>query len=195
MLDRLSANLAQNLRRLREARGLTQQELSEVSGVPRPTLAHLESGGANPTLGVMARVALALSVPMEELVASPRAVLSLHRAETLTETTEEGVSCRELCVDAPSGFGVERLELALKSRAERPAGRSADRTYLACERGEVDVIAGDEQCTLRAGDVALLERGTAFGFSNRGRGAAVVYSVRLGSPLGPSSSTGARSSP
>ncbi len=192
MLDRLSANLAENLRRLREARGLTQQELSDESGVPRPTLAHLESGSANPTLGVMARVALALSVPMEVLVAAPRAALTLYAVESLPETEADGVCSRDLCVDAPSGFGVERLELSVKSQGERVAGRSADRTYLTCERGEVDVVSGNERCVLRPGDVAVLERGAAFGFSNRGRGAAVLYSVRVGAWAAPSSGTAAR---
>jgi len=191
MLDRLSANLADNLRRLREARGLTQQELSEVSGVPRPTLAHLESGSANPTLGVMARVAMALSVPMEELVSSPRPVLVRRALDTLPDHTHEGVSVRDLCAEAPTGFGIERLELALKSRADRPAGRNADRTYLACERGEVDVTSGNERVLLQAGDVAVLERGAPYAFSNRGRGAAVLYSVRVGGWGAASSATGA----
>lgn len=180
MLDRLSASLAANLRRLREARGLTQQELSEASGVPRPTLAHLESGSANPTLSVLARVAATLSVPMEELVAAPPAALTLHRAESLVEHDASGARSRELCPDGPGGIVVERIELPLRGRLERAVGRQADRTYLACERGEVEVVSGSERHSLGGGDVVVVRRGAVHLLLNRGRGAAVIYSVRTG---------------
>src|SRR5512144_2705734 len=82
-MDDVAAALAQNLRQLRVARGLTQEQLAKVSGVPRPTWAHLESGAANPTLGVLVRVADALEVRIEELIGPPRAAARLYRAGTL----------------------------------------------------------------------------------------------------------------
>ena len=72
-VERLSRNLSHNLRRLREERGLTQAALAQAAGVPRPTLAKLESGSPNPTLHVLARVAEALRVAIEELLAVVRA--------------------------------------------------------------------------------------------------------------------------
>ena len=62
MPDTLSERLAANIRQLREARGLTQEQMARLSGIPRATWGHLESGGANPTLSVLHKVALALQV-------------------------------------------------------------------------------------------------------------------------------------
>ncbi|HYO92875.1 MAG TPA: XRE family transcriptional regulator [Polyangiaceae bacterium] len=180
VLDRLSSNLAANLRRLREARGLTQQELSDASGVPRPTLAHLETGQANPTLGVLARVASALGVAMEQLVAVPLQCLATYSASDLPHRTQNGASIRELCPDSPGAFFAERLELPPKSELARAAGRQADKTYLACERGEVEVVSGLEQQQLRTGDVAIVARGAPHVCLNRGRGAAVIYCIKVG---------------
>lgn len=180
MLDDLSANLASNVRRLREARGLTQQELSDASGVPRPTLAHLESGSANPTLGVLARVAVALGVSMEDFIRAPRAALVLQAASSLPCWERAGASGRELSSDAPGGLVVERIELSPRAVLERAAGRSHDRTYLACERGELDVSSGSEHELLRGGDVVVIAQGRAHVCTNRGRAAAVLYSVRVG---------------
>ena len=64
-------NLAGNVRQLRDRRGLTQQQLALLSDIPRPTLASLESGAANPTLSVLTRVAAALQVSIEELIGTP----------------------------------------------------------------------------------------------------------------------------
>ncbi|MGC4090475.1 MAG: XRE family transcriptional regulator [Polyangiaceae bacterium] len=180
MLDDLSARLAENLRRLREARGLTQQDLSVASGVPRPTLAHLESGSANPTLSVIARVAHALSVPMEELVAKASATLEVRPAKTLPRHERSGARVTDVCPEPPNGIVVERIELGQRAELARDGSRQADRIYVVCERGEIEVGSGDERCALRAGDLALVRRGAAHVLSQRGRSAAVAYSVRIG---------------
>jgi transcriptional regulator with XRE-family HTH domain len=49
-MDDVAGHMGNNIRQLREARGLTQQQMAKISGVPRPTWANLESGAANPTL-------------------------------------------------------------------------------------------------------------------------------------------------
>jgi transcriptional regulator with XRE-family HTH domain len=145
--------------------------------VPRPTLAHLESGSANPTLSVLARVAQALSVPMEELVRAQSSFLTTQQVADLPETEREGARLRKLC---PSGSGLafERIELAVRSELSRVAGQKLDACYLACERGEIEVRAGEERALLKSGDVAIVVSGAAHSCVNRGRGSAVVYSVR-----------------
>ena len=72
MADDERTRLTANLKDSREARGLTQQELSDRSGVPRPTLAHLESGQGNPTLAVLIKVAGALGIGIEALVSASK---------------------------------------------------------------------------------------------------------------------------
>jgi len=180
MFDDLPARLAENLRRLREARGFTQQELSVASGVPRPTLAHLESGSANPTLSVIARVAQALSVAMEELVARSSAVLEFRSGKSLGRHERSGLRIVEVCPEAPNGVAVERIELAQRAEVLREASRQADRTFVVCERGELEISAGDERCLLRASDVVVVRRGAQHVLSQRGRSAAIAYSVRIG---------------
>ena len=64
----LGDRVARNVKQLREARGLTQQQMAKLAGLPRATWTHLESGAANPTLGV-----LKLTIPkLEE--AKPRRI-------------------------------------------------------------------------------------------------------------------------
>ena len=72
-LDRVAANLARNLASLRHSRSLTQDALAKAAGLPRSTIANLESGEGNPSLTVLTKVADALATSIDELVASPRA--------------------------------------------------------------------------------------------------------------------------
>src|SRR5262245_30240723 len=99
MANSISSNLAANMRQLREARGMTQEQMASVSNIPRPTWANLESGGSNPTLSVLVKVANALQVPVEELIGSPRAVVKLYKAEALSVSLRGKVKLRKLLPD------------------------------------------------------------------------------------------------
>src|SRR6478672_11827491 len=78
MDEKIARRLARNVRQLREARGLTQQASAALARVPRATWANLESGAANPTLGVLDRVAHAFQVTLEELVSTPKASCAFY---------------------------------------------------------------------------------------------------------------------
>src|SRR4051812_1016811 len=92
----LAENIARNLRQLREARGLSQEQLAKLSGVPRPTWANLESGSANPTVTVLAKVATALQVSVEELISAPRAIARHYPAASLPVRKRGDVQVRRL---------------------------------------------------------------------------------------------------
>lgn len=61
----------QNLRRIRNERGLTQQQLAEKAGVSQGMLSRMEAGTANPTLDIIEAVAGALDVPPPLLFGMP----------------------------------------------------------------------------------------------------------------------------
>ena len=75
------ACLASNMRHLRKEASLSQEQLSERSGVPRSTIASLERGEGNPTLQVLLGVARGLGVAIAELLAQRKANAILHRRE------------------------------------------------------------------------------------------------------------------
>ncbi len=177
-------NLARNIRALREARGLTQKQLSDRSGVPRPTWANLESGSANPTLSVLVKVASALAVSIEELIGPPRATGRFYAAEQLPSRTRGGVRVGKVLPDSLSGIDIERIAL--------PAGKSmggvphtaGTREYLFCERGKVELTASGTSWTLDPGDAVVFRGDQRHSYRNRARGETVAYSVVLLPPPG-----------
>lgn len=56
--------VARNLRRLRVAQGLSQEALAVDANVDRTYVGRLERGIENPTIGVLEKIARALTVPM-----------------------------------------------------------------------------------------------------------------------------------
>lgn len=64
----VAAGLAGNVARLRRARQLSLDALARRSGVSKGMLVAIEGGGANPSIGTLCRVAMALGASVAELV-------------------------------------------------------------------------------------------------------------------------------
>ncbi len=178
-MDVVPGHLADNLRALRTARGFSQQRAAGLAGIPRATWATLETGSANPTLTVLVRVAGALQVRVEELIAPPRPTGRLYRAGGLAQRRRGGAVVRDLLP--------EKLPCAEMGRMELPAGASftgvphtaGTREYLTCEAGRLVLVTAGETFELDPGDVVVFRGDQRHSYRNPGRVAAVGYSVVL----------------
>lgn len=62
-------NLAKNIKKLRNAKNLSQEKLARLADVANNTIIKMESGeNKNPTLETLKNVAKALSVSVDELI-------------------------------------------------------------------------------------------------------------------------------
>ena len=61
-MDYLSKNVAVNLKRTRQARGMSLDQVAEQTGVSKSMLAQIERGTANPSLGVLGKITSGLRI-------------------------------------------------------------------------------------------------------------------------------------
>ena len=176
-MDAVADHLANNIRQLRESRGLTQQQMAKISGVPRPTWANLESGAANPTLTVLIKVATALQVSLEELISPPRTSSKFYAAASLPVRRRGQVTVRRLLPEAIAGLEIERVELPPGAGMAGIPHTPGTREYLTCERGEVELSESGRLWRLQAGDVVVFRGDQSHGYRNPGREPAIAYSV------------------
>jgi transcriptional regulator with XRE-family HTH domain len=151
----INRNLADNIRRLRVARNMSQQQIARLSGVPRPTWASLETGTANPTLAVLSKAASALNVSIEELVGPPRSEFEFIAAEKVRERKRQDAKLRPLVPETLPGLEITRTELAPGGSMVGVPHKTGTREYLACERGQVELVAGGEHHLLNEGDMLV----------------------------------------
>jgi len=183
MSDDLAARLAANVRQLRQARGLTQQQMSKISRLPRATWANLESGTANPTLAVLHGVAVALQVSLEELVAQPRADAKHYPKGTLPSRTRGNVEVSSLLPDNVPGMVMERLELPPGERLVGVPHTPGTREYLTCEIGLIELVASGDTFRVEPGDVVVFRGDQRHSYLNPARERAVGYSVVMLEPV------------
>jgi transcriptional regulator with XRE-family HTH domain len=180
----LGERIGRNIRDLRAARSQTQQQMSRLSGLPRATWQHLESGDGNPTVSVLHKVALALQVSVEELISPPRAACRFYAAGALPRKARGSCTVSRLLPDEIPGMSMERMELPPRAAIAGIPHTAGTREYLTCEAGELVLAVAGEQWTLRPGDVVVFRGDQKHGYSNPGSKPAVGYSVVLLAPTG-----------
>jgi transcriptional regulator with XRE-family HTH domain len=177
MADELGERIARNVRQLREARGLTQEQMAKVAEVPRATWTNLESGDANPTVAVLHRAATALQVTIEELLSTPRAACEFFKLGSLPTRTQGQALVRKLLPHAIPGMEIDRIELPPRGRMSGVPHTPGTREYLTCEAGAIVLVAAGERWELSPGDVVAFRGDQRHSYSNPGDPIAVGYSV------------------
>jgi len=182
-MSREHDHLADNIKAIRETRGLSQQQIAKAAGIPRATWTHLESGAANPTLAVLVKVANALQVRLDELLAAPRQPARHLKAGELPTRHKGEVTIRKLLPESLPGLDLERMVLPAGARMAGVPHTPGTREYLTCERGTVELAVAGERYTLAEGDVVTFRGDQRHSYHNPGGVIAVAYSVIAFSPV------------
>ena len=177
-----SGRLGVRVRDLRKARGLTLEELAEVSGVSRAMISKLERGEKNPTLVIAARLAEGLGVSLSRLagVEERREVVVVPReGRTVLRDPETGFERQSLSPTFP-GRGVEFLRNVIpegSTSGDFPPHRKGVEEHIVVEKGELEAILDGERYLLREGDALYFAADVPHRLDNVGRGECAYYLV------------------
>ncbi|MEM7276570.1 MAG: XRE family transcriptional regulator, partial [Pseudomonadota bacterium] len=154
-MNEANKNLADNLKRLRIERQMSQQQLANASGIPRATWASLETGNANPTLSVLSKAASAFNVSIQELIGPPRSEFRHIPAANVRLRKKQGAVVRPLIPESLPGLEISRTELRPGGSMIGTPHKTGTREYLSCERGKVELVAGGQHHLLEEGDMLI----------------------------------------
>ncbi len=176
-MDELSTNLARTVRRLREERGLSQRQMAKIAAIPRPTWASLESGGANPTLAVLAKVASAFQISIEELVGPPRSTCQFYPVGHVRGRKRGDATIRSLVPELLPGQEIVRIDLPAGGVMRGVPHTRGTSEYLTCETGQMELSLTSGRWTLRPGDALAFRGDQRHSYRNPGRTRALAFSI------------------
>ena len=183
---RVASHLARNLVSLRHARSLTQEALARTAGVPRSTVANLESGEGNPSLTVLVKVAAALGAPIDELLAPPHAKVRLWQAgDIAVRASGRGVQLRPLVPEPVPEEMLTVMRFVPKGSMRGTPHLPGTREFFTCLSGRVTIFVAGVQHDLNSGDVLAFPGNVAHFYQNpdlhhEAQGVSVVILAKAG---------------
>src|SRR4051794_12485293 len=186
----LNSRIADRIRELRAARGLSLDALASRSGVSRSMISVIERGGSSPTAVVLEKLSVGLGVPLASLFDAPADDDALPTGPVARRVDQptwrdpaSGYVRRNV---SPSGVGqpfqIVEVEFPPKARVAFETGPRdvrVDQQVWVLE-GSIDVTWGDERFRLRDGDCLAMQLDRPVMFHNATRKSA-RYAVVLAS--------------
>jgi transcriptional regulator with XRE-family HTH domain len=170
----ITTRIAERVRNLRAARGLTLDELAERSGVSRAMLSKIERGESSPTAVMLDRVASGLNTSLASLFNAPTSVAPLHkRAEQNSwRDPDSGYVRRNLSppgVDSP----LQLVEVTFPARTRLaydspPRAGGVDQQVWMIE-GTIEIGVGDACFKLSEGDCLAMRLDQPVYFHNKSK--------------------------
>ena len=143
------ARQAHGLKQIREARGLTQEQLAQQAGLNNTTISRIETYSHTPTITTVTAIAEALdmSVADLEIVVNPEARVLQYHAERLDEFGETVELAKKTLSDGRVEYTTRALDIlgeGLRELAEDT------REMVRISRGEKKETVGDQLAELVA---------------------------------------------
>lgn len=175
----IDAFLAQRMRALRKAHGLTLQVLAERSGVSRSMISLIERQETSPTATVLNKLADAFGISLPALFAGERTATPIpvarHAAQALWADPASGCTRRQLSpIGTDSPIELEELnfpagESVVFDQTPRQTGRQQQLWVI---EGAMDIALGQQTWHLATGDCLAMVQGERITFHNPGPQAA-----------------------
>ena len=155
-IERRIERLGPAVRRLRRERGLTLVELAGEVGTSVAHLSRLESGGRQPSLEGLLRIAAALGVEVDELLAAPEEPRpgTVVRGRTAPFYGDGGFRFQPLIPEAgPEGLAAVKIVFPV-GRAESGYKEHEGEEWIYVLSGRLRLTLGGESTVLEPGDAA-----------------------------------------
>ncbi len=180
-MNKVAANLAQNITNLRSKRKLTQEALAKLAGATRASVALIESGTSNPTLEVLLKLSQALQVSIDELTGSPLAECQHIKAADIPQDrrSRNGVTLRKLLPDKIRATEMDEISLAPGAVMTGSPHIDGTKEYFTCIEGQISIGVLGQTYLLHKGDVLAFPGDKPHSYKNSGRsqtrGISVVF--------------------
>jgi transcriptional regulator with XRE-family HTH domain len=175
-MDRDTAELAlaigARVRRERQSRRWTLDQLAEVAGVSRRMVVNVEQGAANPSVGTLLRISDALGVGLPSLVEHPRpkpVKVTRHGEGAVLWTGEAGG--RGVLVAGTEPPDVVELwdwTLGAGDAHVSEAHTVGTRELVQVQQGSITIEVGDQSVSLAVGDAISYPGDVAHTYANPG---------------------------
>jgi transcriptional regulator with XRE-family HTH domain len=169
----VSLAVARTLKQARKAQKITLDELSRRAGVSKGMVVEIEKCTANPSIGILCKIAAALGLSVADIVnvtEAPSAHI-IHRQDIPTLWTGDlGGTARLLAgTSGPDMIELWRWEMHPGESFASPGHPQGTLELFHVEKGTLKCVVGETELVIPAGSSAVAKTDVPHSYSNAGR--------------------------
>lgn len=179
-MDQMNQIVAKNIKRLREERKLSMDELSKLSGVSKSMLAQIERGEGNPTISTLWKISNGMGVPFDALTVRPKNPYEIVKTAELQPLLEDNGRVKNYALfpdDENRRFAVYYLELDKGSYWASEPHLKGTTEFITLFAGRIEICTGGQRLTVEKGESVRFKADTAHSYRNTGDETAVLHMI------------------
>ena len=170
-LDLINAVVASNIKRLREEKKLSMEELAKLSGVSKSMIAQIERGEGNPTLSTLWKLSNGMKVPFDTLTIRTEAQHEIVRISEVQPLLENEGNVRNYSLfpdNENRRFAIYYLELEKDSYWQSQAHLHGTIEFITLLSGIVKIEVNEKEFIIKKGDSIRFHADTIHSYQNIG---------------------------
>lgn len=172
ILDKLNLVIAENLKRLREDRKLSLDNVARLSGVSKSMLGQIERGEVNPTVSIVWKISNGLKISFTQLMSRPETDIELVDKSEIQPLVEDDGKFRNYPVfpfDSARRFEMYSVEIDGGGHLEAEAHPQGTEEFFTVFSGEVTIDVNDEEFLVTKGNSIRFKADSPHGYTNTGK--------------------------
>jgi len=169
----VSLAVARTLKQARKAQKITLDELSRRSGVSKGMVVEIEKCTANPSIGILCKIAAALGLSVADIVnvtEAPSAHIIDSQDIPILWTGDQGGTARLLAgASGPNMIELWRWEMHPGESFASPGHPQGTLELFHVEKGTLKCVVGETELVIPAGSSAVAKTDVPHSYTNAGR--------------------------
>ena len=179
-MDSMNLIVARNIKRLREEKKLSMDELAKLSGVSKSMLAQVERGEGNPTLSTLWKLSNGMKVPFNALTVSPKAPYEIVRTSDIQPILEDSGNVKNYCLfpdDENRKFSVYYMEVAPGSQWQSEPHLRGTAEFVTLFAGALEITTDHKSIVIQAGESIRFRGDTSHAYCNPSDKTAILHMI------------------
>ena len=179
-MDSMNIIVAKNIKRLREEKKLSMDELVKLSGVSKSMLAQIERGDGNPTISTLWKISNGMKVPFDALTVRPKSPYEIVKKTEIQPLLEDGGKVKNFSLfpdNENRRFAVYYLELDQGSYWESETHLKGTTEFITIFKGKIEIYAGGQRFMVEEGESIRFRADTNHSYKNAGNESAILHMI------------------
>ena len=180
LMESMNAIVAANIKRIRQERGLSLDDLSRLSGVSKSMLAQIERGEGNPTISTLWKISNGMSIPFDAMTVRPESEYDIVRMDDIQPLPEDSGRVHNRPIfpdDGKRHFAVYFLTLDKGSYWESEPHLKGAEEFITVIDGAIEITADGKAFSLGCTDSIRFKADTKHSYRNIGETQARMHMI------------------